>query len=593
MRSRPYVTLKVPSFVYPGGDVKIEIIVESTSKTPINFIEIDLLGNESARDQEQAFSESRAIVSETARVCDEMVLEEETYRFEGTLRLPYDAPFSYTGYLSEITYFVRVRVDIPWWPDATERSDLVVAPQPEPRPERVPAALAADPPLEIAIDDRAFAPGDEITGAIALSDVQGRRIGGISLSLVGMERLRLRLDRAYESHRTTTFLKASPEDEGREIPFRFRIPRNVTPAFDCGIIALGWAFEARFTGQEEVVRAIPIRIGAFTSPPAAGATRSPIGSGRWREVWGEAAERARLSLAIGELRMRGSMKGLSTSIGIEHDSEGRPSLAARLEWPSWELGLRLAPMSLRALVFVGADDVFGRYRVEGRDQAQARAAITAPLRTALLAFDSAELDDERALLKVQNPGKELSALDEFLKLVRSFAAAAREAAAHVPPPAALAHGVPQWSAIAEDLGGRFVPGSMAVRGASFEGGVFDIETLFPEGTEPARTRIGLVVDPPLPEPMDPNKPADLAAAPPATRALVVEILTGGGATGHAPSETPKTQNETELRIAASGDRIEVDVTAWPAPRPLLIEKMRAMLALRERLGGDRRGGPYR
>jgi hypothetical protein len=93
--------------------------------------------------------------------------------------------------------------------------------------------------------------------------------------------------------------------------------------------------------------------------------------------------------------------------------------------------------------------------------------------------------------------------------------------------------------------------------------------------------------------MDPNKPADLAAAPPATRALVVEILTGGGATGHAPSETPKTQNETELRIAASGDRIEVDVTAWPAPRPLLIEKMRAMLALRERLGGDRRGGPYR
>jgi hypothetical protein len=120
---------------------------------------------------------------------------------------------------------------------------------------------------------------------------------------------------------------------------------------------------------------------------------------------------------------------------------------------------------------------------------------------------------------------------------------------------------------------------MAIRGASFEAGVFDIEAIAPEGTRPAQTRVSLPIDPPLPKPFDPNNPADLAAAPPGAKALVGEILEGS-----APSE---------LRFDKSGDRIEVIVPVWPISRAVLHEKMRAMLALRERLSGERRAGPYR
>src|SRR5688572_15752201 len=106
MRSRPYVNLKVPSFVHPGDDVKIEVVLESTSRTPIDYIEVDLIGNEAARDVENTSSEKRVFLSEGARICSEMVLEEKTYRFQAALALPDDAPFSYTGYLSDIQYAV-------------------------------------------------------------------------------------------------------------------------------------------------------------------------------------------------------------------------------------------------------------------------------------------------------------------------------------------------------------------------------------------------------------------------------------------------------------------------------------------------------
>lgn len=584
MRSRPYITLKVPSSVHPGDDIKIGIRVESTSETPIDYIDVDLSGREAARDEQNTAFEYKTIVAKTSRLCEKMVLGEETYRFETTLKIPPDAPFSYTGYLSDIQYAVGVHVAIPWWPDATERTDLIVAPRPEPRPEREPIASTGEakgrPFIEIALDDRVYAPGEEIFGAVALGDIGGRSLQGVSLSLIGLEQLRLRYQVTYEAHRTTTFLKASRSDEGRELPFVFRIPRVITPAFNHGVITLSWAFEARVLGLEEAIRTVPIRIGAFSSPrPSRGPERRPIGSGRWRDVWSQAAAKLGLSLDARELKMHGSMEELSTSIRMDRESDGTPALEARFTWPSWEIGLRIGPSSLRARVFGADEDGFGRYRVEGRDQAQARAAMTAPLREALLAFDAVEMHDEGAVVRVQDPGKELPALEGFGTQVRRLAAAICEASAEVPPPAALATGAPQWSVLAEELDGRFVPGSVAIRAASFEGGAFDIETIFPEGSEPARTRIGLPIDPPLSAPFDPNNPADLAAAPPGVKALVGELLAGS-----APAI---------MRFRAGGDRIEVDVALWPLNRALLLEKMRGMLALRERLSGERRAGPYR
>lgn len=583
MRSRPYVTLKVPAFVHPGSDVKLTVVVESTSVTPIEWIDVLLIGKESARDEENRSSQTRVFLEESARISGEKTLEEDTYRFEASLKLPDDAPLSYTGYLSDIEYSVRTRVSIAWWLDATAEADLIVSQRPGHRPERAGAFYQGEagggPFLEIAVDDRVFGPGEEITGAIALGDVQGHLVQGVSLSLIGRERLRLRLEREYEAHRTTTFLKASSDDEGREIPFRFRIPRDVAPTFDAGLVALSWAFEARMLGHYSAGQIVPLHIGAFTSPPTHPQPRRAIGSGRWRDIWAEAASNAGLDLAPGELRMEGSIEGCDASVRIEAGDDARPGLTAELEWPSWEIDLRISPSSLRARVFGADDDVFGSYRVEGRYQVQAREAVTRPLRRSLLGFDSIEMSDERALVRSRDPGKELAAIEQFVRQVRDLAAAIQAAASRIAPPPPFADSAPEVSALARDLGGRFVPGSMAIRGASFEAGVFDIELLFPERDEPARTRVALPIDPPLQKPFDPENPADLAAArfDAAARQLVGELREGGA----------------RLLVAPGGDRIEVELSAVPAPRPLLFEKMRAMLALRERLSGDRKTGFYR
>jgi hypothetical protein len=53
--------------------------------------------------------------------------------------LPDDAPPTYRSALAQVEYSLDVRVDIPWWPDAHEVFDVVVAPPPRARAPRVAA----------------------------------------------------------------------------------------------------------------------------------------------------------------------------------------------------------------------------------------------------------------------------------------------------------------------------------------------------------------------------------------------------------------------------------------------------------------------
>jgi sporulation-control protein spo0M len=581
MPSRPDIELKVPSVVHPGDKVKVTIKLDFGSRTSVDSIDVDLKGSETVRDLENASPESRVIIDEIARVSGETILERGSHTFEVSLPLPDDAPASYTGYLSDIVYSVGIHVDIPWWPDARDRVDLIVTPRPMLRPKRSPvvatAETAARPLIEVALDDRAFAPGEEITGALALGNIRGHKVQGISLSLVGTERIRMRSERVHEAHRTTGYAKATSEHEGVEIPFRFRLPQDIKPTFDAGLVALTWAFEARVMGiTVNTARTVPILIGPFRGAPSPGAARRRIGSNRWREVWVEAAARGGLTLEEDDLRIRGAKHGCEVSVWIEGEGELAGSLAAELRWASWEIGLNVARASLTNRMFGADEDTFGNYRIEARSMPQGREAMTAALRGLLTAFDSGEMKDDRALVHAQSAGLERAVLQSFLERVSELAAAVRDAEARVSPPASMATIVPSWRAFAGELGGRLVLGSMSIRGGGLEGGIFDIETHFTEKTaEPSFTRIVLAVDPPLPRPFDPESSAALSAAPPGTREVVVAIKK------HARA------------LRASEHRIEADVDTPLAPPERLREPMREMVALLGRLRGDRRIGPYR
>lgn len=581
MPGRPYIDIKLPSFVHPGDAVKVGIKLESSSRTSIEFIAVTLTGTQGAKEREDTQYTKRTVVDEATQVSGEMVLEEGQHSFEASLTLPDDAPSSYTGFLSDIQYSVGVHVSIPWWPDAKEHSDLVVAPRPAPRPKQHAITAVGQEPerpfLELALDDRCFAPGEEITGALALGNVRGRRVDGISLSLVGTERIRVTMEGAHEAHRTTSFLKASADDEGAAIPFRFRVPRDVTPSFDAGMIALTWGFEARVLGiNTATAQTLPVVIGAFQGSPSAERRRPRIGSGRWRDVWVEAAAHAGLALDDDDLVMSGSMHGCQASVSIAREGEHAGALSGELSWPSWEIGLRVARGSLTERVFGAEEDTLGPYRIEGHERAQVRAAVSERLRAALLAFDGIEMDDGRAVVNSRWPAHEPAALRAFIERLLALAAAVREASAGVSPPSSMASIAPSWAAFAGEVGGRLVLGSMCVRGGSLEGESFDIETHFAEqGAEPSFTRITLAIDPPLAKPFDPESAADMAAAPPGTREIV------GSIRKHARS------------LRATEDRIEADADDPLAPPARLLEPMRQMAALAARLRGERRIGPYR
>lgn len=574
--------------VHPGDVVQVELVLRSRSKTPASSVELHLEGSQIARFDEQ-LPAPRHFLSLVARVAEETVLVEGEHRYRASFPLPPDAPCSYLGTRAEIRYGIRLAIAIPWWLDVQESYEVLVTPRPTARPVRAPAAgttASGDRPfIEVSLDDRVFAPGDEISGAVAIGNVQGRRVRGIELSLIGVEQLLAAKSSATEAHRFTAFRRADGRDEGRELPFRFKIPRLVAPSFDAGWVALLWGLEVRLDlaragagalAADDTTHMTPIHLGVFDRPPEIGAMRRQIGSGRWRAVWDAVGARQGLALDPLELRLTGGLSGCAASVRIDAGFSASGALVGELRWPSWGLGLQVG-LKRFLLAFSAEDDEgFGaRYRVRGRDPTQIRSVIAAPLRRALLTFDEVRLDDEHVTVWSRTPGHDQPWLGAFLDRLAALAAELKAVAARIPPPTPMIGMHPAWERFARELQGRLEVGRMSIRDAQLDGATFHIETCFDSGPHPERSEVTLVLDPPLEAALDPDDPEELRAASPAARELI-----------------------QVLRASTRGLRIAAHAIVAIVPAPLedpssLRELLGTQLLLAQRLRGARGAGPYR
>ncbi|WP_437736042.1 hypothetical protein [Sorangium sp. So ce1335] len=585
MRSRPDVELRMSRTVHPGDVILVELVLRSRGRTPVDSIALHLEGSQVARVEERVLVPPH-FLSLAARVSGATTLPEGEQRYRASFPLPADAPCSYLGTRAEIRYGITLTIAIPWWLDVQESYEVLVTPRPVPRPERAPVAgttARGDSPfVEVSLDDQVFAPGDEISGAVALGNVQGRGVRGMEISLVGVERL-LSADpaatnRATEAHRFTAFRRADSRDEGRELPFRFRIPRSVAPSFDAGWVALVWGLEVRveLARGGGVVHTTPLVLGVFDRPPGLGAIRRQIGSGRWRAVWGAVGARHGLSLDPLELRLSGAIAGCAASVWIDAGSSSSGALVGELRWPSW--GLDLDVGMKRFLLALSSEDEEGfgrRYRVRGRDPGQVRAVIAGPLRRALLAFDDVRLDDERASVRSRTPGHDQPWLGAFLEHLAALAAEITAASARIPPPTPMAGMRPAWERFAAELHGRFEVGRMRIRDAQLDGATFHIDTCFERGPHPECSEVTLVLDPPLDAAFDHDDPELLRAASPGVRAAI-----------------------KRLRARARALRIAPHAIVVTVPAPLedpatLRDLLGAQLHLAALLRGPRVAGPYR
>ncbi|WP_437572651.1 hypothetical protein [Sorangium sp. So ce542] len=585
MRSRPDVELRMSRTVHPGDVVLVELVLRSRARTPVDSIALHLEGMQIARVEERVLVPPH-FLSLVARLAGETTLPEGEQRYRASFPLPADAPCSYLGTRAEIRYGITLSIAIPWWLDVQESYEVLVTPRPVTRPPRSPVAgttARGDSPfIEVSLDDQVFAPGDEISGAVALGNVQGRGVRGMEISLVGVERLLsggpAASNRATEAHRFTAFRRADSRDEGRELPFRFRIPRSVAPSFDAGWVALVWGLEVRveLARADGVVHTTPLVLGVFDRPPGLGAIRRQIGSGRWRAVWDAVGARHGLSLDPLELRLSGALSGCAASVWIDAGSSSSGALVGELRWPSWGLDLEVGVKRFLLALASEDDEGFGRrYRVRGRDPGQVRAVVAGPLRRALLAFDDVRLDDEHVSVRSRTPGHDQPWLGAFLEHLAALAAEITAASARIPPPTPMAGMRPAWERFAAEVHGRFEVGRMRIRDAQLDGATFHIDTCFERGPYPERSEVTLVLDPPLDAALDPDDPEQLRAASPGAREAVQRLR----ARTHA------------LRIAPHA--IVITVPAPLEDPATLRDLLGAQLHLSALLRGRRVARPYR
>lgn len=584
MRSRPDVELRMSKTVHPGDTVLVELVLRSRTRTPVRAIELHLTGAQIARIDERVLVPPH-FLSLVARLSEQATLEAGEHRYRASFPLPPDAPCSYHGARAEIRYGMRLTISIPWWLDVQESYEVLVTPRPVPRPPRSPVAgttARGDHPfVEVSLDDHVFAPGDEISGAVALGNVQGRSVRGIELSLVGVERL-LSADprvgsRATEAHRFTAVRRADSRDEGRELPFRFRIPRGVAPSFDAGWIALVWGLEVRvdLARADDITHTTPLVLGVFDRPPELGAMRRQIGSGRWRAVWGALGARHGLTLDPLELRLSGELAGCAAAVWIDAGGSSNGALQGELRWPSWGLDLQVGVKRSLLALSSGDDDLGRRYRVRGRDPVQVRAVVAWPLRRALLAFDDVRLDDEHVVVRSRKPGHDQPWLGEFLGQLAALAVEIGNASERIPPPTAMLHLRPAWERFARALHGRLEVGRMSIRDAQLDGATFHVDTCFERGPYPDRVEVTLVLDPPLDAPPDLDDPEAQRALSPGARDALQALRARARA----------------LRIAP---RALVATVPAPVEDPAALRDLLGMaLLLSQRLRSPRASGPYR
>jgi hypothetical protein len=107
MRSRPEIEFKRQAAVCPGDVVPVSITLRSASETPVERVELTIIGIESAREPDQSRNGVvRTIHTSSLILCGETTLTEGTHTFEGSLPLPPEMPFTYIGYASEVRYIL-------------------------------------------------------------------------------------------------------------------------------------------------------------------------------------------------------------------------------------------------------------------------------------------------------------------------------------------------------------------------------------------------------------------------------------------------------------------------------------------------------
>lgn len=515
IKTRPKVRLVLPTHVFPGDEVRAEVLLDARRPVAVQGVSATLEGHEyvATGAGEHRRSQSRPLIGLRATLAEDAELPEGRTRMPCIFRLPPGLPPSYDATAgstsAKIAYEITVHVDIPWWPDRKVTFVMVVQRRPQRRVQPAKKIFSPNPQgprrqeahIEVALDDTLILPGDTLRGQLAPYNVDFNRYGKTELCLVGFQRVDVRGRAAGgEALRYTITKDLSEVAEAEAVPFAMKLPERLPPSFTSEQCQLQWSFEtkARYDFVRHLAFQVPVEVLPSGSEAKRRQRQAPlvIGSERIRTIWAEVAgqldftyDEEHGTLGCIERDPRGDTE---VTIRREHRGAEGIFLAGTLTYPSLRLGLDggLAS-SLRRVVGGGVtigDERWDRdHYLTCREHAQL-ASLLEPITPHLVPLRLYDIDDRGLTVQHRDAGQSPKQLAWFARVTRHLARALTGARAQVIPPAAMTDLQPAWEDLARRLDAPLQTTCMAVEGR-IDATEVSIVTEWAQDETPTHTRV--------------------------------------------------------------------------------------------------------
>jgi hypothetical protein len=490
--TKPEVAIRAPAALLVGTEEVIEIDVTAAEPTRIEYMEVRMRGVQgwSVGSGKHQVSVRSYVPDLVTRPLGEGVLAGTTTHVVRFVLPTTTAPtHALTPAYSQL--WLRVRIAIPWWPDARYKWSLPARLPPPPSVLRQPwmtrSTDAHDKPrIELGVPSRTLVAGEVVQVSCALFHVDDRDAHTVTLSLTPKLALTKTRGRGRARERDAKGfswkLEVPPGRVGTSVPFDLALP-VVTPSFASDTHSLEWTLSAStgsfFGGRIRVE--VPVEIvdaaAAAISPPARVAPR--LADQRTAATFAEFASRAGWRIlgegdgGAGDAIVERETEHGTLRLGYAYrEEEGSFLVATLAHRASLGLGLSVNPGStLRHVMW--ADIEAGVSAWDRAHHVVARSADqTIPfLRAVVPALVAAKCpgvmrrwDDDAILFEAPAVSIELDALAAAARALAAAAAAIEAGRPQIGMPAGVSDDRAGWEALAAWLGGELVVGDLAITG---------------------------------------------------------------------------------------------------------------------------------
>ncbi|HEY5920639.1 MAG TPA: hypothetical protein VIV11_03165 [Kofleriaceae bacterium] len=490
MPKAPKVEVFAQTTLFAGREVTVEVVVTADHDTNIEYIDARITGHQGWRvgSGKSAVTMRVEYPDLIARLTGEGRLRGGTSRYRTAFVLPAGMPPSHAMTPAWAWLELRVRVAIPWWLDGRYKFTLPVRVPPPIDVARTPFAVrsSADPEaprIELSLASTRVIAGETVIGSCAVFHLDDKKPRDVELMLVPTFKLhrngRIRERRGDGLSLSVTIPAGGA---GTSVPFRFKLPDDVTPTFKAVSHELAWWLVAKsgsFFGKKVEVM-MPLEIcdasaSALTeqlvAPPRLTDERISAAFAQLAadQGWQPAVDRDDPD----QLLYERTVGDATLRLGYAYRGKDGAFLVARVIYPSLGLQLSVTPTSrLMSLVWqdieVDLDSWDRAHYVTARSRTQvypflrgvapAVQSATSALGT-LRRFDDDEVVFERGVTGVER-AELLHAATTLEMLARSLASIPVPA-----PPQFDIDAIQEWEQLAQRVNGELTRGDLSIEGS--------------------------------------------------------------------------------------------------------------------------------